>query len=535
MNHHAPESGKKPMSDQAALTRRRFLQSTAVVAAAIPTARLSPAAAQSHSWFQHGVASGDPTPDSVILWTRVTPSPDAVPGSGRGSTVTLVWEVAREASISTVVARGTVSTGPERDHTVHIDAGGLEPATRYFYRFTSPTGQHSPVGTTTTLADENTPLTSLTLAVASCANWESGHFAAYGDIARRATAGELYAVIFLGDYIYEYGRGQFTGKQGAVRHMEPPGETITLDQYRTRYGLYRTDPQLQAAHAAVPWIVMWDDHETANDAWRDGAQNHNPGDGDWQARKQASLQAYVEWMPIRATSGTVFYRSFRFGDLAQLSMVDLRSFRDIPPSREQWLAGHRSGTMMGSEQFAWLKTQVEHSSARWNVIGSSVMFSPMQITGHPHFRLPQPIPTNLDQWDGYAQERDRLLMILAGTAKPSLFLAGDIHSEWGSTISVDGRQIGAELVCSSITSPNVDDFAKLPENNQLSVGTEAFIRDNCPHVRHVDLDAHGYALASLSPDAVGFTWVRVTDITRSDSPVGDAIGLEWVFEHGFTY
>ncbi|NLZ56743.1 MAG: phosphodiesterase [Corynebacterium sp.] len=521
------------MTDSPAITRRQFLQSTAAAIVLTVPATTPMTASEAHSWFQHGVASGDPTTHSVILWTRVTPSVDAVPGSGRGESVTVIWEVAREASISTVIAGGTVVTGPEYDHTVHIDASGLEPATRYFYRFTAPTGEHSPVGATTTLMRDDAPLASLNLAVASCANWESGHFAAYGDIARRAAAHRLDLVVFLGDYIYEYARGEFTGKQGAVRQVEPAGETITLDQYRVRYGLYRTDPHLQAAHAALPWVVMWDDHESANDSWREGAQNHGPGEGGWHARQQAALQAYLEWMPVRTTAASLLYRSFRFGELAQLSMVDLRSFRDAPPSHAQWLVDGGSANMLGSEQFSWLKTQVENSPARWNIIGSSVMFSPMQITGHPQFRLPAPLPTNLDQWDGYSHERDHLLSVLAGTGKPTLFLAGDIHSEWGSTVSADGRQVGAELVCSSISSPNVDDFAQLPENNHLSLGTEAFLRDNCPHVRHVDLDAHGYAIASLSPASVRFTWVRVEDVTRADSPVGDRVGLEWVYEHGF--
>ncbi len=533
MVDNAPPPEKKPMTDRS-LTRRRFLQSTALIAAATATPIPPASAGQSHSWFQHGVASGDPTPDSVILWTRVTPTPEATPGSGLGAEVSIVWEVAREASISTVVARGTMATGPACDHTVHVDPGGLEPSTRYFYRFTAPDGSRSPVGSTSTLTPAHAPLASLRLAVASCSNWESGFFAAFGDVARRADAGELDVMVFLGDYIYEYGRGEYVGKAGMIRPTEPPGETVTLDQYRGRYGIHRTDPHLQAAHAALPWIVMWDDHETANNSWRDGAQNHGEGEGAWHDRKRAAQQAFLEWLPIRTMAGPVLYRSIAFGDLGQLSMLDLRSFRDIPPSHEQWLNGRRGTTMMGTEQFDWLKTQVQNSTARWNIIGSSVMFAPMQLTGQPHIRLPDPIPTNLDQWDGYSLERDRLLSVLADTGKPALFLSGDIHSEWGNTIEFGGRQIGAELVCTSISSPNVDDSMNLPEDNPFSLNTEAFIRSSGPHVRHVDLDAHGYSIAELTPDSVRFRWLRVGDITRADSPVALAVEYEWIHEVGFT-
>lgn len=518
------------------LTRRRFLQAAAITATTAATV-VHPGeagAGQQGLWFHHGVASGDPTPTSVVLWTRVTPTPGATPGSGIGNEVEIGWEVGRDASISTVVASGSMITGPGRDHTVHVDPGGLEPATRYFYRFTAPDGTRSPVGTTATLTLDHTPLTSLNLAIASCSNWESGFYAAFGDIARRADAGQLDLVVFLGDYIYEYGQGQFVGKNGVVRSTQPAEESITLSQYRQRYGHHRSDPDLQAAHAALPWVVMWDDHETANDSWREGAQNHQPHEGPWSDRRQAAMQAYLDWMPIRATTESVLYRSFTFGDLGQLSMLDLRSFRDAPPTHQEWLNGMRGTTMMGTGQFNWLKTQVENSTARWNIIGSSVMFAPMQVTGGPLIQLPDPLPANLDQWDGYSRERDRLLSVLAGTGRPSLFLTGDIHSEWGSTLRHDGRHIAAELVGSSISSPNVDDFLKLPENNPVSLNLETFIRDNASHVRHVDLDAHGYAVASLTPDAVRMEWVRVADISRADSPVSTAIALDWVYGTGFT-
>lgn len=212
----------------------------------------------------------------------------------------------------------------------------------------------------------------------------------YGDIARRADAGELEMLIFLGDYIYEYATGMFAGKDGMVRPHQPLHETITLEHYRTRYGHYRSDNHLQAAHAALPWIVMWDDHESANNSNREGAQNHSADEGSWVDRQNAARQVFLEWMPIRQED--TLYRSFTFGDLATLSLLDLRSFRDPAPSQQQWLEGQRADTMMGSQQFEWLKSNVEHTTTTWNIIGSSVMFAPMAITGQPLFQIPEPIP-----------------------------------------------------------------------------------------------------------------------------------------------
>lgn len=514
------------------LSRRTFLQSSALALGVTALPTTAHTHASEHRLFQHGVASGDPTPTSVIIWTRITPTPEAIPGSNLGPNITLNWEVSPTADFHTITRSGTATSSATSDHTIHIDVTGLEPARRYFYRFSVPNGEKSTVGITSTSTLFNAPLSQLRIAVASCANWEAGFFAAYGDIARRAQRGELDVLIFLGDYIYEYARGMFAGKSGAVRDHEPAWETLTLTDYRVRYGHYRGDEQLQAAHAALPWIAMWDDHETANDAWREGAQNHSAAEGDWNIRKSAGFQAYLEWMPIRAT--TTLFRSFQFGDLATLSILDLRSFRDVPPTHQQWLQGQREKTMMGSEQFQWLKNTVENTTTSWNIIGSSVMFAPMQLSGAPLAQLPDPLPANMDQWDGYSQERDRLLSILAGTGQPTLFLAGDIHSEWANEIRFDNQKIGVEVVCSSITSANVDDYLHLPADNSVSVQAENFIRSNSPIVRHVDVDAHGYSTVVLSRDLVRATWHRVADLSQADSPVQPMAQLDWKPRSGFT-
>lgn len=499
--------------------------------------------------FCHGVASGDPLPGSVILWTRITPDETAQPGSGQGVPTTVAWEVARDEVFRDVVKRGEVISDPARDHTVHIDPWGLQAATVYYFRFRVLSGPHagsvSPTGRTRTAPPLDSEPAALNLAVASCANWESGFFSGYSDMAARAWAGELELCVFLGDYIYEYGRGEYAGRYGPLRLHQPPHETVTLSDYRARHGRYRTDPELRAAHGAMPWVVTWDDHEIANNSWRDGAENHSSGEGSWAQRRAAAKQAYFEWLPVRVTAPSEaghLYRSLRFGDLAELTMLDLRSYRD------QDIYSYRAftdpgRTIMGSEQFAWLQARIESSTTRWNIIGSSVMFSPMNLgrlegtaatsvqdlLGAQH----EGIPLNADQWDGFAADRTRLRQVLARQDAPTLFLSGDIHSEWASRVVHDGREIGVELVCSSISAPNVDEQLNLPADNEVSLLAERVIADSNPHVRHVDLDAHGYSIVRVTAAEVQLTWLRVDDVTVPGSPVRESIGLRWRHGQGF--
>lgn len=504
--------------------------------------------------FGHGVASGDPTPTNVVIWTRVTPTAEALPGSGVGPACTVRWQVARDAAFSDIAAQGEVQTGPAIDHTVHVDVGGLTPATTYFYRFQFAGGDYdgvlSPVGRTWTAPTADAHTDRLNAVVASCANWESGFFSAYRDIARRAEAGEIDLVIFLGDYIYEYARGEYVGKRGAVRNHQPAHEITSLADYRIRYGTYRTDPNLQAAHAMCPWVVTWDDHEIANNAWRGGAENHTEGaEGTWVDRRAAAMQAYFEWLPMRATNPSEnghIYRTLRFGDLVDLTMMDLRTYRDEEQNLLQWLAGNLNETMMGSEQFNWVTEQAQSSTAKWLVLGNSVMFSPMTLLGlrnNPQTcaiadflagRTSDGLPINGDQWDGYAKERNRLMEVLDGISAQVLFVTGDVHSEWAHSVRLNGREIGAELVCSSISAPNVDEQLKLPVDNALSVLAEGVLRHENPGVQHVDLDAHGYALAEIYPDRVDMSWMRVSDLNSPDSPVGEALRMTYTPGRGWS-
>lgn len=562
------------MSAKFSMNRRVFLQTVAAAAAAttlgaggayaarrgtVSTPEAPVPAAEWELPFLHGVASGDPLPDRVILWTRVTPSRDALPGSGLGEDVDLEWQIDTAEDFRQPLT-GTVTAKAESDHTVHVDPVGLEAGTEYFYRFVVKSGEFvgatSPVGRTLTAPAADANVEHLNLAIASCANWESGFFSAYGDMAQRARGGEIDHVVFLGDYIYEYPTGEYAGKSGVARMHHPEWETTTLEDYRQRYGRYRTDFHLQAAHAACPWIVVWDDHESANNSWREGAENHTDGrvEGQWEERRSAAVQAYFEWLPVRAQSADdeaqLLYRSFHFGNLAQLTMMDLRNYRDAETTGANF--GNAERTMLGKAQFDWVAERLQQSSARWEVLGNSVMVSPMRFatipnndeanlaTGYMQERATG-IAVNSDQWDGYAAERDRLLTMLDEQEANALFLTGDIHSEWANAIASPSGfgEIGCEMVTTSISAPNVDEILTSafgtyhPEDNSTSLLVEQAIRDANPWVNHIDFDAHGYGVASIHYDHVEMLYYRVSDVEDPDATVSLQVTRTWRIGEGF--
>ena len=561
------------MSSKFRVNRRVFLQTVAAAAAATAigtggayaarrgTVSTPEEPAPASEWdlpFLHGVASGDPLPDRVVLWTRVTPSREALPGSGLGEDVELEWQIDTSEDFGNPQS-GSVTTSADSDHTVHVDPEGLEPATEYFYRFIVKSGEFegatSPVGRTLTAPKEDASLDNLNLAIASCANWESGFFSAYGDMAQRARAGEIDHVVFLGDYIYEYPTGEYAGKSGVARMHHPEWEITTLEDYRQRHGRYRTDLNLQAAHAACPWIVIWDDHETANNSWFEGAENHTDGrvEGEWPERLGAAVQAYYEWLPVRAQSAgeeQLLYRSFKFGDLAQLTMMDLRTYRDAETTGPNFANDDR--TMLGKKQFDWVAQQLQESTARWDVLGNSVMVSPMRFATIPDNEKANiaagymkeratGIAVNSDQWDGYAAERDRLLTMLDEQESNALFLTGDIHSEWANSIASPSGfgEIGCEMVTTSISAPNVDEILTTAfgtyhkEDNSTSLLVEKVIRDYNPWVNHIDFDAHGYGIASIHYDYVDMLYYRVSDVEDPDAAVSLGTKRQWRIGEGF--
>ncbi len=487
-------------------------------------------------------------PDRVILWTRVTSSPEAVPGSGLGAPVAVGWEVALDPGFATIVRSGSIVTDAGRDHTVKFDCTGLAPDRWYHYRFRA-LGQTSPSGRTRTApADGTLPVTGRwRIGVVSCSNWEAGYFSGYRHLEAR---GDLDAIIELGDYIYEYGHGEYTGKFGAVRPHDPAHDIVTLADYRIRLAQYRTDPDLQSLHAHVPWIVTWDDHELADNNWAHGAANHSPEQGPFEDRKAASWQAYFEWMPVRPEAlrdGGHLYRRLRWGSLAEISMLDLRSYRSEEPGRFDGHAIDVTGTMTGADQFEWLARGLSSSTARWNVIGNSVMFSPVllppleprttaaltELLGAPR----EGITYNPDQWDGYAGERRRLMEVIrtAGT-RNTVFLTGDIHTSWAIEVPFEaanypGAGVGAiEFVTPSITSNNIDDMLNLPEGNPLSQTAQAALSQLNRHVRCVDLDRHGFTVVEFTTDYAHADFWAV--VAREEPNSGAYPLASWRSRHG---
>ncbi|MEU9773270.1 alkaline phosphatase D family protein [Streptomyces sp. NPDC047968] len=514
-------------------SRRTVVKAAAATAAAFPAAAAaagSATAADTRPAFLHGVASGDPLPDGVLLWTRVTPGPDAVPGSGRGADTAVAWEVAEDRGFTRIAARGSLTARAAFDHTVKVDVRGLRPATDYHFRFTAG-DVRSPAGRTRTAPAPDSSGPGIRFGVVSCANWEAGWFSAYRHLAARS---DLDAVLHLGDYLYEYGSGSYPSEKYTVRPHEPRHEILTLADYRLRHATYKTDTDLQALHAAHPVVAIWDDHEIANDAWSGGAENHTPGtEGDYAARVAAAKQAYFEWMPVRtSTEGTV-YRRLRFGRLADLHLLDLRSFRSQQAGVGSGEVDDPDRTITGRAQLDWLKAGLTASDARWQLVGTSVMISPVAFGSMPA-RLLRPLTellglpegglaVNTDQWDGYTDDRRELLAHLTDRGvENTVFLTGDIHMAWANDVPVRAstyplsRSAATEFVVTSVTSDNLDDLLHVAPNT-LSLVAETAVKAANRHVRWVDMDAHGYGVLDVTAERTQMDYYTVSDRSRKDA------------------
>ncbi|WP_344782002.1 alkaline phosphatase D family protein [Gordonia caeni] len=489
--------------------------------------------------FAHGVASGDPLPDRVIVWTRVTPTPEATAGSGRGAPVNLRWELSPAADFSAIAATGTVVTDAARDHTVKVDAAGLTPKTRYWYRFRvldgAAAGTVSPVGRTRTAPADGDDVARVKFGVASCSNWEAGYFGAYRELAERS---DLDAVVHLGDYIYEYGAGEYGGKSGSVRTHRPAHDIVSLADYRIRHAQYKTDPDLRAAHAAHPFICTWDDHESADNAWLRGAENHDPArQGSWAARKADSEKAYYEWMPVRpqiSGTGRHLYRRLRYGRLLELSMLDLRTYRDKQVSMTSPKADSASTSITGRAQMRWLTGGVETSQTTWQIIGNPVMISPVLLPPLDPERsriltellgLPSDgVPLNTDAWDGYTADRKTLLSAIERSGrKNAVFITGDIHMSWACEVPREPANypgagtVATEFVVTSVSSNNLDDMVSVPEQTLGTPAAAALMATN-RNTRWVETDAHGYSVLTVTPAATQMDWYFVADRTVRRSP-----------------
>ncbi|GEB56760.1 alkaline phosphatase D family protein [Streptomyces gardneri] len=508
-------------------SRRTVVKAAAVTAVAAPAllGAASPALADSGApAFLHGVASGDPLPDGVLLWTRVTPSAEAVPGSGLGPDVTVGWELAEDRGFARTVASGSTTASASSDHTVKADVRGLRPATAYWFRFTAGDAV-SPAARTRTAPAADVAGPGVRFGVVSCANWESGHFSAYRHLAGRS---DLDAVLHLGDYVYEYASGVYPEAKDTVRQHEPRHEIVSLADYRTRHGHYKTDADLQALHAAHPVVAIWDDHEFANDAWAGGAENHTPGaEGEWAARVAAAKQAYFEWMPVRAsTEGTVF-RRLRFGKLADLHLLDLRTFRSAPAKTGSGSVDDPERTIAGRAQLDWLKAGLAGSDATWQLVGTSVMISPIAFGALPaHLLEPlaelmglpkEGLAVNVDQWDGFTDDRKELIGHLTSRAiRNTVFLTGDIHMAWANDVPVKAAtyplsaSAATEFVVTSVTSDNLDDMLNVAPGT-LSVVAAGAVKAANRHVKWVDMDHHGYGVLDVTSERSQMDYYTVSD------------------------
>ncbi len=430
--------------------------------------------------FYHGVASGDPTDDSVIIWTRVTTSKIEV---------SVDWRVATDIGMGNVVASGTTTTNPDRDYTVKIDVSGLDPDTYYYYEFAA-LGFNSQRGRTKTAPTGNNQ--QARFAVVSCSNYAHGYFNAYREI---TTQNDVDAVLHLGDYIYEYGDGEY----GDERVYAPDEEIYKLSNYRMRYSYYRLDPDLRDLHQQYPFITVWDDHESANDSYKDGAQNHDrPREGAWADRKAAAIKAYMEWQPIRenVSDNTIIFRKYSYGDLVDLIFLDTRLYgRD------------NASTILGATQYNWLTTQLQNSTAQWRFIAQQVMIAPLEIAG---------IAINNDQWDGFDVERSNLLnFITSNNIDNVVVLTGDIHTAWANDIPVTGYNdngnnpcsgsVGTEFVTTSVTSPGLDFLGGLGE---------AVIQGGNDHIHYTNLSKRGYMIVDVTPNQTQADWRFLSTVTN---------------------
>jgi len=441
--------------------------------------------------FTLGVASGDPLPDGVVLWTRLAPEP--LDPDGRGGMprrkAPVRWEVALDEGFGTVVRQGTTHATPELAHSVHVEVGGLAPGQEYFYRFkTGP--EISPVGRTKT-APAPGATAPMRFAFASCQNYPAGYFTAYDHMADE----ELDLVLHLGDYIYQ---GPSAGTIG--RPHVPAEEADTLADYRTRTAQYKRDSDLRAAHARHPFVVTWDDHEVDNN-YADESGTPAVGGGTFLDRRADAYQAYYEHQPLRFAamargSNLRLYRRLAYGDLAQFNVLDTRQHRDkeaVCADSDERDCPERldpSRTMLGAEQERWLLDGLNRSTARWNVLAQQVIFSQIDFREGPEGNY------NLDAWDGYPAARERILEVLAsGRAANPIVLTGDVHKNYVSELKEDfddesSKTVGAEFVGTSISSGG-DGTDKLSEGQRNQLASN-------PHLKFVD-DRRGYVRCTLDP------------------------------------
>lgn len=499
-----------------------------------------PGFAQGPNWivdgFTHSVASGEPGPTSMLLWTRYV---------GKGDLAKLRVEVSESADFAKVMAGGEAITGPWRDWTTKIVVTGLTPGARYHYRFVAPDGSFSPIGRTRTLPQGNTAR--FGIGVFSCSNLGFGFFNAY---AHAAVRDDIDLAVHLGDYIYEYPQGNYPALDQIVanRLQLPTTEILHLADYRLRYASYRADPDLQALHAAKPMLIQWDDHESANDSWEGGAQNHTPGkEGDWNLRRAAAMQAWREWMPVSDEP----WKAYEIGTLATLFRTETRLLgRTKPYEAAKFfeaadpvaaLKAFRDGawqdpamTMMGWEQEAWIAAELARSvkaGTRWQIAGFGTIMG-KQVAPKQAVDWLKPdaseaakryvkaglalasvgLPSNLDNWGGYPAARARFLKAAQAASANLVVIAGDSHNAWAYDLAQDGKPAGVEFAGHAVSSPGYEGSTA----TDPKVIARALVEAN-PELKWCDTSRRGYMALTLTPDQVRNDWM-FADTIRQRTP-----------------
>ena len=513
--------------------------------------------------FKHGVASGDPLNNALIIWTRATTSQS-------NFEVTAAWELASDSQFKNIIRSGREQTDKSRDFTIKIDVQELAPNTEYFYRFIGLQTQ-SPIGRAKTLPINN--VEQIKMAVVSCSNYPAGYFNAYTDAAKQK---DLDVVLHLGDYIYEYPMGGYATenaeKIGRQLAADNSGEIITLSDYRKRYAIYRTDQGLQALHAAAPFIAIWDDHEVTNDTYKSGAENHTPDEGDFFKRRAAAIQAYYEWLPIRPPMGEQspqIYRTFDFGNLISLHMLDTRviardkqlAYSDYKNLETKQMDVARFASdlnnpnrqLLGNTQLNWLTSAITKSNAKWQVLGQQVLMTKMWLpteifSQSDRTKIPQVLkelvaikkavlankavtpaqlarvntlmPYNLDAWDGYPSEREALYKSVTALNKKLVVVAGDTHNAWHGTLkNAKGESVGVEFATPGVTSPGMEHYLALntAQAKQMADSLSLLIND----LNYCDLSHRGYMLLTITKEQITTDWRYIDNINSPSYNITD--------------
>lgn len=550
------------------LSRRKFLRNSAIAATGVV---LLPSFITGCSkddddvfqgqGFNEGVGSFDPSQDKIIFWTRYTPAMQ------EQSAPMILLDVAKDRDFNNVFVSQSVQVDTNSDNTVFVDVSGLTSNTKYYYRFRNEnTKVVSVTGETKTLPAAG-ETTEVRMAVISCANYEAGLFNVYGAVAES----DADFVVHLGDYIYEYETGKYGTNASLNRKHQPTSEIISVDDYRQRYRQYRSDEQLQKAHQLKPFICVWDDHEVANDAYTDGAENHQTTEGDFNTRKMSAIQVWHEYLPCRVTDNAKIYRNFEIGDFVNLIMLDTRiigrnkqlNYNDfLTPAglnTSEFVAAWQNPqrTMLGHEQKTWLISKINGSSSKWQVLGNQVLMGKMLIpaeqllltsqiasgstdpalfaqysklltdlvaikarllqgdptlTAAEKARVQTVLPYNLDAWDGYPAERE--IIYGAASGKKLISVAGDTHNAWYSVLlNNKGNKAGVEFATASVTSPGFE--AIFGNNPQVLAGFEQANTLLIDELEYLDASRRGYVMAIFTAAEAKAEWRYVNTITSS--------------------